>query len=64
MKETVKGFRDIEAGKRTAIRKIIENYEKSRRYYTRQFWTLVSFILWYKMNFEFEKPEFQLDKYV
>ncbi len=50
--------------KRQEIRKIIDNYERSRRYYTRQFWTLVSFILWYKMHFEFEKPEFRLDKYV
>ena len=46
------------------IRKIIDNYKRSKRYYTRQFWTLLSFILWYKMHFEFEKPEFKLDRYV
>lgn len=49
---------------RQEIRKVINNYERSRRYYTRQFWTLVSFILWYRMHFEFEKPEFRLEKYV
>ncbi len=50
--------------KRHETARIIDNYERSRRYYTRQFWTLVSFILWYKMHFELEKPEFRLDRYV
>lgn len=36
------------------IKKIIENYDRNRRYYTRQFWTVFSFILWYKMYFESE----------
>lgn len=49
---------------RPEIIKVINNYERSRRYYTRQFWTLVSFILWYRMHFEFDKPEFNLNSYM
>jgi len=49
---------------REYAKKVLNNFNRDERYYTRQFWSLFSFALWYKMYFEFEKPKFNLDAYI
>jgi len=44
--------------------KIIENYSRSRRYYTRQLWTVFSFILWHKMYFSPGKHSLKMGDYL
>ncbi|RLG57770.1 MAG: asparagine synthase (glutamine-hydrolyzing) [Candidatus Hydrothermarchaeota archaeon] len=45
-------------------KKILQNFNRNKRYYNRQFWACFSFILWYKMYFEVEKPKFNIDYYL
>ncbi len=47
---------------RDYAKKILENFERSKRYYNRQFWTVFSFILWHKMYFE--KMSFDINTYL
>ncbi len=55
---------------RESARRIIKNFKNNPRYYSRQFWTVFTFILWYKMYFETETPgfdktpRFDIDYYV
>ncbi len=38
------------------IRKIFDNYGKSKLFYSRQFWTLLTFQIWHRLFIEGEKP--------
>jgi len=47
------------------IKKIIHNYDKSRFYYDRQLWSLLSFDVWHKIyieNDDMRKPQLDFDK--
>ena len=41
---------------RRGIAKLIENYTKEKRYYTRQLWSVFAFIVWHKMYFGEGRP--------
>lgn len=45
-------------------KKIIDNYSRSRRYYTRQLWSVFSFVLWHKMYFGKVRPSLSMEKYL
>jgi len=50
-----------------AIKKIKENYEKSKFYYGRQIWVLLSFALWHKMYIErdnIRKPNLNINSFL
>ncbi|MEE9406235.1 MAG: asparagine synthase (glutamine-hydrolyzing), partial [Candidatus Aenigmarchaeota archaeon] len=49
---------------RKEARKIIEKYERSKRYYTRQLWSIFSFVLWHKMYFGKEKLSLNMEKHL
>lgn len=41
---------------RREARKIIDSYSRSKRYYTRQLWSVFSFTLWHRMYFGKDRP--------
>jgi len=43
---------------------VIRKFRENPRYYSRQFWSIVSFIIWYRMYFEMETPQFDINRYV
>lgn len=45
-------------------KKILRNFKNNPRYYSRQFWSIFSFNLWYRMYFESERKSFDLDYYL
>ncbi len=45
-------------------KKVLHKYKSNPRYYSRQFWSVFSFTLWYKMYFESDGHKFDLDYYV
>ena len=47
-------------------KKIVYSLEKNKRYYTRQFWSIFTFLLWYKMYFEVgvKEAKFNIDYYI
>lgn len=45
-------------------KRILHKYKSNPRYYSRQFWSVFSFTLWYKMYFESDGHKFDLDYYV
>ncbi len=43
---------------------ILRKYKSNPRYYSRQFWSVFSFALWYRMYFESDERSFDLDYYI
>ena len=43
---------------------IIKKFRNNPRYYSRQLWSIVTFIIWYRMYFEMCRPEFDINRYV
>jgi len=43
---------------------IINKFKQNPRYYSRQFWSIITFIIWYKMYFEMDAPDFNINSYV